>query len=118
MRRYFFLLPALLFVVSCSPGQIFGPPTEVVSIQANSHLEDAVLIYVNSEPVGWLTKDHPTQVYRVEIQVVIEYSVDRDWGTVYVQAWCERLGLSRTKQRTAYTDRIASFDFFESDFPK
>lgn len=120
MVRWLFLLLTLV-ALGCAPGQIFGPPVDVVSIKVSSQLaHDTLGIYINGELQRVFLTDHePSHLYRVEIQVRKHptYYSYYDCGQVYVEAWSYNLGLlSRTKSGNACDDRVVSFEFRSSDF--
>ena len=122
-RRLVIAAMLLVLTASCAPGQIFGPPTAKVSIIVTSRLQgDVLAIYINGVlQEVYLTDDIPTYTYWERVQVVNDdnyyYNDRRDYGKVFVSAWSFKLGRqSRTKSQTAYTDRVISFEFTESDF--
>jgi hypothetical protein len=119
--RWLPLLAVALFGTACDLGEIFGPPTAVVSVQVSREgmAGDVLTIYINSEAQdSTLTDFVPTRLYRPEVQTERHRGYRlRDDGMIYVAAWSENLGvLSRTKHRRAYTDRITPFEFRRSDF--
>ncbi len=115
--RWLFLV-ILVSVVGCAPGQIFGPPVDVVSIKVSSQLtQDTLVVYVNGEEQHVrLTDAEPSHLYRVEIQVR-KNTPSSDCGRVFVEVWSSNLGLlSETKSGNGCDDTTLSFEFRLSDF--
>lgn len=118
-----FIACIALVSTACDVGQVFGPPTAVVSVNVTSRLQgDTLTVYVNGslqEPK--LTDVLPTNLYRVEAQVRKEYYCSNycapSSGTVYVSARSSALGrMSVVKSNTASTDQVISFVFDRLDF--
>lgn len=137
IRRWIPLLGIVIFTSACEPGGIFGPDMDMVTVRiAKLVSDDTFKVYVSGNikkvkvdgvwmdardvpGYEFLTDEEPVREYRVDIQTrdsrgrtLVEH------GRISVNVESLRFGLSRTKSREAYEDRVAEFEFRKSDFPK